>query len=67
MTGRLRREATDYWWVKVDDRQVERLFCYSHSDAEHQADLSAFGTHQALCLGRLNDAESAACSRATAA
>ena len=37
------REATDYWWVKVDDRQVERLFCYSHSDAEHQADLSAFG------------------------
>ena len=44
------REATDYWWVKVDDRQVERLFCYSHSHAEHQADLGAFG-HENLVPG----------------
>jgi hypothetical protein len=44
------REATAYWWVKVDDRQVERLFCYAHSDAEHQADLLAFG-HQNLVPG----------------
>jgi hypothetical protein len=44
------REATAYWWVKVDDHQVERLFCYAHSDAEHQADLLAFG-HQNLVPG----------------
>ena len=44
------REATAYWWVKVDERQVERLFCYAHSDQEHQADLLAFG-HQNLVPG----------------
>lgn len=37
------REATHYWWVKVEVGCAERLYCYAHADGNYQADLLAFG------------------------
>jgi hypothetical protein len=37
------REATHYWWLKVENGCAERLFCYVHAQENYQQDVAAFG------------------------